>query len=223
MNSNDTTVPATAAYTTEQREKFELLLQQKGIVPVTFQLRLECGILADLLDPRADLTKRLAVRAALGLGPLPSEPGSHIVDYSQALEVMVAAGNYDWTNDGITPKCFPIVGEGKVEFEDALFHFDKDVSSAAAIAQICAADPANPWEPAKIENILAYGAKNPEEQRKFPIIALGSVAEVRGGRRVPYLGGDGSVRSLDLGWFDGGWGANDRFLAVRKKSRTSVS
>lgn len=218
MNSIDTT----AIYTTEQRRKFELLLEQKGIVPDTFQLRLECGILADLLDPRADLTKRLAVRAALGLGPLPSEPGSHIVDYGQLLEVMVAAGSYDWKNDDITPKRFPIVGEGKVEFEDTLFHFGKDISSEDAIAQIKAADPANPWEPTKIENILAYGAKNPEEQRKSPIVGLGSVAEVDGVRCVPYLDGDGSRRDLDLGWFDFDWSARCRFLAVRKKSQVSA-
>jgi hypothetical protein len=137
---------------------------------------------------------------------------------------MVAAGNYDWKNDDLTAKRFPIVGKGKVEFEDTIFHFDRDISSEDAVKEILAADPKNPWEPAKIENILAYGAKNPEEQRKFPIIGLGSVGGVRGDRRVPYLHGNASKRSLYLLWWVDDWGAFYRFLGVRKKvSQASVS
>ena len=90
--------------------------------------------------------------------------------------------------------------------------------------EIIAADSKNPWEPAKIENTLAYGAKNPEEQRKFPIVGLGSVGKVYGDRRIPYLDRDDSGRRLGLAWWGHGWDARCRFLGVRKKvSQTSVS
>jgi hypothetical protein len=137
---------------------------------------------------------------------------------------MIAAGNYDWKNDDITVKRFPIVGKGKVEFEDTIFHFDHIISSEDAVKEIIAADTKNPWEPGKIENILAYGAKNPEEQRKFPIVGLGSVGEVHGHRDVLYLYRDDSERCLSLSWWVVGWHAHYRFLGVRKKvSQTSVS
>jgi hypothetical protein len=123
----------------------------------------------------------------------------------------------------ITSECFPIVGEGKVEFEDTLFHFDRDISSEDALAEIAKADPKNPWMPAKAENTLTYGAKNPEEQRKYPIVGLGSVAEVGGSSGVLFLREDGSRRRLYLGWFGHDWGSYFRFLAVRKVSKTLVS
>lgn len=139
------------------------------------------------------------------------------VDYSMSLENMIGVGRYDWTNSDITAKRFPIIGEGKIDFEVKIFHFDRSISSEDAVAQIIASDSENPWEPAKIENLLAYGAKNPEEQRKFRIVGLGSVGKVGGDRRVPFLSRDScSGRDLDLLYWHGVWGGNYRFLAVRK-------
>ena len=140
-----------------------------------------------------------------------------IVDYILPLNQMIAAGRYNWHNDNITAKRFPINGVGKVEMETKLFHFNRDISSENANRLIQEDDKTNPWEPAKIEHILFYGAKNPEEQRKYPIIGLGSVAEVSGGRVVPCLRRTGVKRLLYLGWWDRGWGSFYRFLAVRKK------
>ncbi|KKR48343.1 MAG: hypothetical protein UT86_C0007G0022, partial [Candidatus Magasanikbacteria bacterium GW2011_GWC2_40_17] len=71
--------------------------------------------------------------------------------------------------------------------------------------------------PALYEELLAFGAKYPDEQRQFPIIALGSVWRGFGGRlRVAYLSRGGSERSLSLYWFGGDWNGFCRFLAVRK-------
>lgn len=198
------------------------LMKQRNVTTERFQTVLASGVLSDVFDANADLTQRLAVRQALGLGPLPSTPGRHVVDYDMGLDNMIVAGNYDWKNDDITAKRFPIVGKGKVEFEDSLFHFDRDISSEDAIRLIAESDKENPWQVARIENILAYGAKNPEQQREFPIIGLGSVAEVDGGRYVPSLSRYGSGRRLGLGYFGGGWNASCRFLAVRV-AKPSVS
>jgi len=203
-------------YTPAQMQKF-MEVVPPGTSSERFQAVLGSGLVADIFHADAQITNRLAIRQALGLGALPSEPGSHFVDYGMSLDAMILAGNYDWKNDDITAKRFPIVGTGRVEFEDTLFHFDRDISLEDAIKEIVSADKANPWQPAKIENTLAYGAKNPEEQRRYPIVGLGSVAEVDGFRFVPDLDRDDSRRRLDLDWFGLGWDADYRFLAVRKK------
>ena len=138
------------------------------------------------------------------------------VDCGFGLKAMVAAGRYDWINDNITVKRFPVKGDGVAEFETKLFQFD-GISSKNAIKEI----EAQGWQAAGIEHLLAFGAKNPDEQRKYPVVALGSVGKVGGRRRVPFLDGDGSERSLFLGWWDGDWGSYCRFLAVRRLSRPS--
>ena len=48
---------------------------------------------------------------------------------------------------------------------------------------ITADDRRNFGKPAKIEGLLAYGVKNPNEQRQYPIVGLGSFAGVLGLRR----------------------------------------
>jgi hypothetical protein len=140
------------------------------------------------------------------------------VDYHKSLQDMIAEGHYDWVNGDITPKWFSITGTGIVQFETKVFHFARDITSDHAVAAIKADDKRNPWEPAKIESLLAYGAKHPDEQRQYPIIALGSVAEVYGFRHVPCLFRNDAERDLDLSWCDYDWYGSYRFLAVRKLS-----
>ena len=137
-----------------------------------------------------------------------------MVDYGQSLEQMIDAGRYDYANNDITTKRFPIKGEGKVEFEGRYFHFNRTTSSKNAIAAMKEAG----WEPANIEHLLVLGEKYPDEQRKFPIIGLGSVAKVYGNRSVPVLNKDDSERHLYLPWFDRDWSGPCRFLAVRNKA-----
>ena len=137
-----------------------------------------------------------------------------MVDYGQSLEQMIDAGRYDYANNDITTKRFPIKGEGKVEFEGRYFHFNRTTSSKNAIAAMKEAG----WEPANIEHLLVLGEKYPDEQRKFPIIGLGSVAEVDGDRSVPCLDRSDSGRNLYLSWFGHDWDGSCRFLAVRNKA-----
>ncbi len=205
-------------YTPAQLKKLIELIGQQSTERM--QVILGSGVISDVFNPKATLANRFAIRQALDLGPLPSEPIVLIVDYGQTLEQMIVAGRYDWKDDDITVKRFPIEGKGAVEFEAVLFHFDKDVSSENAKKQIEEAG----YEVGKIEHVLSFGANYPEEQRKFPIVGLGSVGEVDGRCRVPCLGRGGSGRHLFLGWWVGAWPAAFRFLGVRKKvSQTSVS
>jgi hypothetical protein len=207
-------------HTSAQSKKLIELLEQKGVTPERFQIVLGSGILSDVFEEKATLGNRFAVRQALGLGPLPSESIVLIVDYGQTLEQMIATGRYDWKNDDITAKRFPIEGKGTVEFEAVLFHFDKDISSENAKEKIEEAG----YEVGKIEHILSFGANYLEEQRKFPIVGLGSVGEVGGCRHVPCLGGHVCKRILSLYWWVDAWFAFYRFLGVRKKvSQTLVS
>ncbi len=142
------------------------------------------------------------------------------VDYNKSLEQMIASGNYDWKNSDLTASRFPVIGEGIVEYEFKYVHPNQAVSSETAVDLIKKEDSENPWEPAKVEHLLAFGAAFPDEQRKFPIVGLGSVGEVGDDRRVPCLYRYDSRRVLYLYWWDYDWYSGYRFLAVRKVTRS---
>lgn len=136
-----------------------------------------------------------------------------VVDYSQPLAEMIKSGNYNWINNYITAKHFPVIGNGKAEVALQIAHFNRPISSDNAIAELdkCGLCPATLLE------LLAFGAKYPELQRQFPIIALGSVwAHLRGDRYVAYLREDDGKRYLYLRWYGSDWRAHCRFLAVPK-------
>lgn len=145
-----------------------------------------------------------------------TEEISLTVDYNQTVEQMIAAGKYDWKNSDITEKHFPLPAElsgQKTAVSSKLFHFNRDISSEDAIAEM---DKAG-YRPATLSELLALGTKHPELQRQFPIVALGSLWRLAFGlRRVPFLLVDGVERRLGLLWFDYDWYAYYRFLGVRK-------
>ena len=133
------------------------------------------------------------------------------IDYGMSLTDMIDAGGYDWTNSDVTAKRFPVSGSGKVEISAELVHFDRNITSDDAVKGMVKRG----LRPATFAELLAFGAKYPEDQRKFPVVALGSSAEVHGNLSVPCLYGSDAERSLHLGWCDGGWRGHFRFLAVR--------
>jgi hypothetical protein len=137
------------------------------------------------------------------------------IDYNMSFEEMVKVGRYDYVHYGITADRFQNKGEGQQEYEVKLFHFGHSISSEDAKRHI----EEDGWEVAETENLLAFGAKNPEEQGKHPIVALGTVRRLRGDRSVPYLGRGDSGRRLDLHWWGHDWHCNFRFLAVRKVTK----
>lgn len=135
------------------------------------------------------------------------------VDYALSLAAMIAAGKYDWANEDIAQRNFPLRGEGKVEVGLRLVHLDREMSTEAVLAEL----DQRGLRPATLAELLAFGAKYPEEQRKYPIVALGSVwACPRGGRFVPCLYRDGSERDLRLRYDDDVWRESYRFLAASK-------
>lgn len=136
------------------------------------------------------------------------------VNYDHSLKQMIEAGEYDWTDMDFVSSRFPIVGTGVRKFEANVFHFGCSVSSEMAVKAINILG----WKPGKIEHLLAYGGKHPVDQLKFPIVAIGSVAEVFLGYAAPCLRSSGpAMRSLTLPRVtNSNWANWYRFLAVRE-------
>ncbi|MBP6889607.1 MAG: hypothetical protein KBC83_04135 [Candidatus Moranbacteria bacterium] len=131
-----------------------------------------------------------------------------------AFEDRITRGNYGWRNSDLTEKKFLVTADQVGEWEWKLFHFNRRISSEDAFGLI----QEDGFEPGQIGHILTFGEINPEEQRKYPIIGLGSVAEVLLDRFVPVLWYDDDRRGLCLSWFDRDWGDRCRFLGVRRRS-----
>ncbi|MEI9966542.1 MAG: hypothetical protein WDN67_02745 [Candidatus Moraniibacteriota bacterium] len=105
------------------------------------------------------------------------------VDPGLAFAERIMRGNYGWRNSDLTEKRFPVTAEQVGDWEWKLFHFDRDISSEEAIRLM----KEDGYDAGQIGHILTFGEKYPEEQRKFPIIGLGSVAKVSLNRDVPGL------------------------------------
>lgn len=134
-----------------------------------------------------------------------------------SFEDRIKCGHYGWRNSNLTEKKFPVTGEQVGDWKWKLFHFhfDRDISSEEAIRLM----KEDGYDAGQIGHILAFGEKYPEEQRKFPIIGLGSVAVIDFNRRMPVLWWDDSNgRKLRLRWFGNDWDRNCRFLGVRRRS-----
>ncbi len=134
------------------------------------------------------------------------------VDCRQSLQAMIQAGRYDWVNSDITEKHFPVT-RGSQDVSVELVHFDREMTSDDVLAEL----DRRGLRPATLPELLAFGAKYPEKQREFPIVALASAwRHWLGGRSVPFLSRNAEERDLGLSWLDSRWGALYRFAAVRK-------
>ncbi len=122
----------------------------------------------------------------------------------KTLKQQIKAYKFDWVNSDIEQNFkAESVREGM-----KVFHFNQYVSSEEAIAKM----KKEGYLPANLSELLTY-AKN-EWDGKDLVVALGSVAELDGSRRVPFLHRYASERVLSLYWFDNGWGPVCRFLVV---------
>ena len=138
------------------------------------------------------------------------------VNYSLTKPQMIAVGNYDYVNDFLRdndPVEGKIEGAGQVEVALERIHFNQVISTTDALKEIKKMGR----EPARLEHLLALGAKHPNLQKEFPIVALGSVWQYpHDYRGVAYLGGWDGGRRLDLSWSDDDWFGSCRFLVVGK-------
>jgi len=118
--------------------------------------------------------------------------------------------DFDYVNSEITEENFPLVKRDHKGYK--LFHLNQNISSKDAIKEM----RKEGYEPASLLELLEWTEWNGTDV----VVALGSVAEVGGGRHVSCLDEDGSGRRLSLGWFDRDWFGRCRFLGVRLSSET---
>ena len=137
------------------------------------------------------------------------------VDGTKTLEWMIADGKYDWKNSDINQKNYPIQNTTKRTTEIEFFHFPDGTSSDNAEKKMAEEG----FRPIINEELQAIGAKHPELQREFPIVALGSVCSFFFAQYVPVLGVDGNGRKLNLNYRADGWSGGCRFPGVRKKAQ----
>lgn len=190
-----------------------------GEIGATLKALEDAGVTLDhLARIRSDKKFAKSVGAFIANGgcdaaSTPATEFSLHVNYGRKIEDAVKDGKYDWSNSDITSKNFPTTRKGTADVVLHLIHFDRDIESDDAIAEM---DKMG-LRPAETHELLALGAAQPDLQREFPIIALGSVWQGRVGYRcVPCLYRGGSERGLGLLWFGFGWHAYCRFAAVPK-------
>jgi|GEM_PF-4883892 len=94
------------------------------------------------------------------------------IDYSRTLEEMIAAGHYNYINPGIAMGA-PAVGRNDAEKAIIhLVHFGRSISSTDAVTEL----EIRGLRAARLEELLAFGAKYPGMQRMDePIVAIGTV------------------------------------------------
>lgn len=133
--------------------------------------------------------------------------------YDMSLASMIDAGKYDWKNKLFTEENFPKNGKGEVQMPH-LHHFGRDISSEDAVKEL---DKLG-LRSATFEELLFFGANNPEEQKKYPIVALdpARVFMYDGRRSVSGLSCGAYDRDLRLCLWDDGWHGRWRFAVVRK-------
>lgn len=137
-----------------------------------------------------------------------------VVDYSQSLSAMIAAGKYDWVDDNITDEHSPINSKGEVELNSEPVHYGKRMGSDDVVRDL----ESRGLRPATLPELLAFGASYPDKQREFPIVALGSVWPnfFSSPRDVACLDSPDFARVLRLDNAEGVWDGDYRFLAFRK-------
>ncbi len=137
------------------------------------------------------------------------------IDYSKTLDEMIAECGCGYNGSNITVDNFPITGQGVVEEEIILVHFNNPrISNDDVVIELNKMG----LEPAGLVHALAFGKMYPNIQRLLSISFLGSSCVVGKERNFPCLGGSNSGRGLDLDCIGIGGGDRCRFAAVRKSS-----
>lgn len=162
--------------------------------------------IARLLVPEDVVLPENHYRVYCNYDPLPSyRPLNGIIfDWANSL----FNGEYVWQSHHFSSKIDQRPGYRVFLVKE----FDVGTGSEDAIAW---AD-ANGYRPPTLSEGIDFSAANPELQRQFWLIILGSSAMRGGHRYVPVLRGDSGERYLDYGWFGRAWAAGRRFLFVRK-------
>jgi hypothetical protein len=125
---------------------------------------------------------------------------------------LIATGKYDWVSPDINDEHFLLTQKGTMR----TFAHPVDLGRGRMVrnsdAKIELAKSG--LHPANIEQLLAFGAAYPNEQRKYPIIALESVSQIHGHQCVAFLAADRGSRIAGILAWDDDWSTAMRFLVV---------
>ena len=91
---------------------------------------------------------------------------------------MSALGKYDRVSSILIERDLVGAHGYALGSDPKVFDFPKGITRKA----IAKAMETEGYKPANIWDLLDYGAKNPDEQRKYPIMALGALVEVYDGQ-----------------------------------------
>ncbi len=94
-----------------------------------------------------------------------------VVDYDMAVKEAVRVGSYDYVDKFIPLEDFPIEKKGKEELVVELIYLDSWLSTEEALKEIDRIG----YRPVNFMELLAFGARYPEVQREFTVVALGSM------------------------------------------------
>ncbi len=133
------------------------------------------------------------------------------VRYDLSIEELLKASKQDYVNLDITDQHFPTKKCHAVKKELVLLSFNREISAETALMFMKQLK----LHPGTIKELISLSIDDPNLQRKFPIVAPGSVWQ-DGYRFVPYLWDYAGDRRLLLGWCESGWGGGGRFLCSRE-------
>jgi hypothetical protein len=138
------------------------------------------------------------------------------VNSDKTIEQAIEDGNYYWKNSDITVEHFPVTQkptQKKTEVIAKIFHFNCNMNHVDIALEM---DKEN-YRTADTMELLVLGATYPELQKKFPIIALGSLwHDVYRNYCVPCLFSFNDKRRFYLAWFVKEWNTNFYFLGIRR-------
>ena len=139
---------------------------------------------------------------------MPRDKGKLESEFSKDGVSELFYGNYEWQPHSLCADADQTPGNRVM----LLKHYERKTTTKSSIAEM---DKLG-YRPATHLEAYAFAKANPELQRQFWIVALGSSTMRGGDRYVAVLDSDSGRRILGNFWFDSGWDAGDRFLFVRK-------
>ena len=133
---------------------------------------------------------------------------------NKTIKNLLKEGKYDWVNSSITDRNFPTNKTGTEEDEIHLAHFHRRFDNEDLVIEEL--DKLG-YKPVNSAQLLALGAKYPDLQRQFPIVALGQCwVDSRVRRFVVYLDGRSDDRHANLDWREDEWHGDWRVAVVCK-------
>jgi hypothetical protein len=132
----------------------------------------------------------------------------------KSLDKLLAAGKYDWISPDVTDEHFPLKQKGTVQVSvlPVVLGCGHYVDNTDALVQLATRG----LRPATIDHLLTFGATFPDEQRKYPIVALGSVSRIHDHSCIPFLAAAGTSRFIGVLAWDDEWSNAMRFLALKE-------